>query len=154
MQTSLRLKFVRAIRGLYLMWLTEASMRIHFAAAALVFWLGFVVGLSGVEWAILTVAVGIVVVSEGFNSVVEKAMDVVEPDSHPLVCYVKDAAAGTVLLAAIMSVFVGYAVFWPKVADVPELLAARFGSAPSLTAAGLLVWLVFGLGAIMGIIRR
>lgn len=154
LKDSLRAKFACAVRGIYLMWLRETSMRIHFAAASFVFWLGFVLGVSGGEWAILVLVVSIVVVSEGFNCVLERLMDVLEPNFHPLVRHAKDAAAGTVLAAAVASVFIGYLIFWPKLWMLPTSFGARLHSSPFVMAGGLATVLGLGAAAVAGVVRR
>jgi diacylglycerol kinase len=67
-----------------------------------------------VEWAILTLTIGLVFVAEMFNSVAEAAVDAVTLEYHPLAKAAKDIAAGAVVFAAIISVVVGLLLFGPR----------------------------------------
>lgn len=88
-------------------------MRIHLAAAFLVFVLAWMLRLGRVELAILLLAVSLVFTAEIFNTAVEKTIDLVVNDYHPLARIAKDIAAGAVLVAALNAVVVGVLVFLP-----------------------------------------
>jgi diacylglycerol kinase (ATP) len=51
--------------------------------------------------------------AEGFNTAIERLVDLVSPDYHPIAGAVKDIAAGAVLLCAIASAIVGTIIFLP-----------------------------------------
>ena len=52
-------------------------------------------------------------ITEAINTALEKLVDLVSPDHHPLAGQVKDLAAGAVLLAAGFAVLVGLLVLGP-----------------------------------------
>ena len=56
---------------------------------------------------------GIVLAAEGFNTAIERFVDLVSPDFHPIAGNVKDVAAGAVLICAIASAIVGVIIFLP-----------------------------------------
>lgn len=56
---------------------------------------------------------GLVLGLELINSAVEAAVDLASPEKHELAAKAKDAAAGAVLLAAVVSVAVGLVVMGP-----------------------------------------
>ena len=60
-------------------------------------------------WAVLGLAVGIVLMAELFNSALETLIDHVHPEHHPEVGAAKDIAAAAVLLASIAAVVAGLA---------------------------------------------
>jgi diacylglycerol kinase len=48
------------------------------------------------------------------NTAIENVVDLVSPDQHPLAGKAKDAAAGAVLICAIISAVIGLLIFVPK----------------------------------------
>ncbi len=107
--------FLHAFRGLGLLLQTQHNARIHALATVLVVAAGVAAGLSGVEWALIALAVVGVWVAEALNTAIEFLVDLTSPELHPLAAKAKDVAAGAVLVAAIGSVIVGALVFGPHV---------------------------------------
>jgi len=105
--------FRNAFRGLGQAFARERNMRIHTAAAVLCIMLGVVCRLDPVSWAVLFIAIGLVVVAELFNTAIEKFMDMITTEYSPKAGTVKDIAAGAVLVAAIVAVILGILVFAP-----------------------------------------
>ena len=118
---SLASSFRFAFRGLVYLLRTQRNARIHFAAglgvAASAAWLG----CSNVEWAILILAMGVVLAAEFANTTAETIVDLAAPEYHELARIAKDVAAGGVLLTSVMSVGVGLLILGPP------LWAALFG---------------------------
>ena len=102
-----------AFSGLWYAWRTQRNTRVHLAIAAVVVVLGLCLNLSYVQWAVLTLTIGFVLVSEMLNTVAETLVDLVSPGYHPLAKVVKDVTAGAVLLTAIISVVVGLLMLGP-----------------------------------------
>jgi diacylglycerol kinase len=96
---------------------TQRNTRVHLTAAAAVVALGLWLDLSHIQWAVLTLTIGFVLVSEMLNTVAETLVDLTSPDYHPLAKVVKDVTAGAVLLTAIISVIVGLLVLGPPLWD-------------------------------------
>jgi len=116
--------FGHAFSGLWYALRTQQNMRIHLSVAAAVVVLGLYLGLDWIQWAVLALTIGAVMIAEMFNTVAEAALDAATPYYHPLVKIAKDVAAGAVLLTAIMSVGVGLLVLGPPLWD---LLAGWLG---------------------------
>jgi diacylglycerol kinase len=110
---ALAASFGYAFSGLWYALRTQQNMRIHLSAAIAVVALGLYLGLDWMQWAVLTLTMGAVMIAEMFNTVAEAALDAATPYYHPLVKIAKDVAAGAVLLTAIMSVGVGLLVLGP-----------------------------------------
>ncbi len=102
-----------AFSGLWYALRTQRNTRIHLTVAVGVVALGMWLGLSLTQWAVLTLAIGFVLVGEMLNTVAETLVDLVSPGYHPLAKIVKDVTAGGVLLTAIVSVIVGLLVLGP-----------------------------------------
>jgi len=105
--------FRYAFGGLWYAIKTQRNMRIHLVIAAAVLVLGLYLELIWIEWAVLALTIGFVLVAEMFNTVAEAAMDAATPYYHPLVKIAKDVAAGAVLLTAIAAVLVGLLILGP-----------------------------------------
>ncbi len=102
-----------AFSGLWYALRTQRNTRIHLTVAAAVVALGMWLSLPLTQWAVLTLAIGFVLVGEMLNTVAETLVDLVSPGYHPLAKIVKDVTAGGVLLTAIVSVIVGLLVLGP-----------------------------------------
>ncbi|MCC6075620.1 diacylglycerol kinase [Pseudomonas sp. GCM10022188] len=103
-----------ALHGLQLAVRREGSFRIHLLAAALVLLVLLATRPGPLWWALLTLAVGLVLVAELVNSALEALSDHVHPEEHPEIGAAKDIAAGAVLVASGIAVVVGlaYALDW------------------------------------------
>ncbi|GED20300.1 hypothetical protein KGI01_20410 [Kurthia gibsonii] len=75
---------------------------------------GFLTGISANEWTILLFVIAAVLSLEMTNSAIERVVDLVTDEFHPLAKRAKDLAAGAVLIAAIFSVIIGLIIFLPK----------------------------------------
>ncbi len=106
--------FCFAFAGLWYALHTQRNVRIHLIIAAAVVGLGLWLDISPEQWALLTLTISFVLVSEMFNTAIETLVDLVSLDYHPLAKIVKDVVAGAVLLAAIASVVVGLLVLGPS----------------------------------------
>jgi len=71
------------------------------------------------EFALLTLTIGLVLISEVLNTALEAAVDVSTQEFHTLAKVAKDVAAGGVLLASILAVVVGVLVFLPHLLPFP-----------------------------------
>lgn len=93
---------------------SERNFRIHLLATIIAVLLGVLVKLSQIEWIIIILVIGIVLVAETTNTAVEKLIDYLKPDIHPSAKITKDIAAGAVLIAAVMAFIIGCMIFLPK----------------------------------------
>lgn len=121
--------FRYALAGLWYALRTQRNLRIHLSAACLAILMALLCQVSPVEWAVLALTIGAMIISELFNTVIEALVDLISPDRHPLAKIAKDVAAAAVLTMAIMAVAVGVALFGPRVlAWLSWLLAQWPGS--------------------------
>ena len=68
-------------------------------------------GITPTEWCIVIICFGLVLAAEGFNTAIERLVDLVSPDYHPIAGDVKDVAAGAVLICAIAAAIIGGIIF-------------------------------------------
>jgi len=93
---------------------TQRNMRVHLGAAVAAIAVGLALRISAVGWACVALAIGLVLVTETMNTVIEALADLCTDELHPLAKIAKDAAAGAVLIASVTAVGVGAAVFLPR----------------------------------------
>ncbi len=93
---------------------TQPNARIELVALALVGALGWRLGISRVEWAIIGLISAVILALEAVNTALEALVDLVSPQYHPLAKHAKDAAAGALLLAVLGSVWVALFVLGPR----------------------------------------
>ncbi|WP_170138771.1 diacylglycerol kinase family protein [Oceanobacillus chungangensis] len=97
---------------------TESNFRFHLIATSFVVICSFILQISLFEWAIILLTIGLVLVAEITNSAIEAIIDYVRPEIHPAAKVIKDAAAGSVLIAALISIIIGCIIFIPKILDL------------------------------------
>ncbi len=107
------MSFRYAWEGIVSLFSNERNAQIHLGAAVCVITAGCLFDLSAVEWCLISLCIGGVIMAEGFNTAIEKVCDKVSPERDPLVKTAKDVAAGAVLLFVISAVVVGLFVFIP-----------------------------------------
>jgi len=105
--------FRYAARGIWHVLRTEQNAQIHLLAAVVAITLSLAFKISTVEFSIILLAVGFVVVSEVLNTVIEDFLDVLHPSQHQAIRRIKDALAGAVLLAAIIALSLAGLIFGP-----------------------------------------
>ncbi len=90
---------------------SENNFRVHLLATVAVLLAGFYSKLSEIEWCMIVLAIGLVLVTEMVNSAIEKLVDLVSSEQNSKAGLVKDMAAGAVLVAAIAACIIGGIVF-------------------------------------------
>ena len=102
-------RFGYARSGIAAAFRRERSMRTHGAAAVAVAIFLALTGAPALWWALVGLAVGLVLVAEMANTAIETLADHLHPGQHPEIGVVKDVAAGAVLVASLVAVVVGLA---------------------------------------------
>jgi diacylglycerol kinase (ATP) len=103
--------FNAAIEGIIYTIKTQRNMRLHFLFAIMIILFSIFLQLERTELLIVCFTVSLVLICEMFNTAIEKVIDLITSDFHPLARIIKDVAAGCVLIASILAVIVGYLVF-------------------------------------------
>ena len=102
-----------AFRGVRAMLVSQHNARIHLLATVCACGLGFLIGISRLEWCAIVVAIAMVWTAEALNTAFEFLCDVASPEFHPLIQKAKDVAAAAVLLSAAGAAVIGLIVFVP-----------------------------------------
>lgn len=106
--------FKYAFKGIISALLSERNMKIHVNIMALVIIFGLILNISVGEWFVCIVCFAIVISAEMFNTAFEQMVDIAMPEKDPRAKFVKDVAAGGVLVMAIASAVIGLIIFVPK----------------------------------------
>ncbi len=92
----------------------EQNMKVHLLSAVIVALAGLWTGLDRLEWMLVIVLIGGMLALELINSALERTVDLVTEERHPLAKQAKDMAAGAVLVFAVTSAIIGLLIFLPK----------------------------------------
>ncbi|WP_071395807.1 diacylglycerol kinase family protein [Bacillus tuaregi] len=103
-----------AIEGIFHSLIRERNLKIHLTVALSVTVLGFLYEISSFEWLVIVLAIGGMLSFELMNTAVERVVDLITEEYHPLAKQAKDIAAGAVLIYALISVLIGCIIFLPK----------------------------------------
>lgn len=110
--------FHYAVRGLVRLIETEQNARVHAALMVFAGICAVAFRVENTEAALLFFAFVLVFGIEIINTAVEKLLDLVHPESHTQIAFIKDALAGAVLIAAIIAAMVFILVFYPYVVEL------------------------------------
>lgn len=139
--------FNYAVSGIILALRTERHMRVHYGIAIFVILLSLFFDFSRTEFLLLLFAISLVIVAEMINTALERVVDLITQDYHPLARLVKDVSAGAVLVAAINSIIVGYLLFFDRLSNYSELLFVKIRRSPiHLTFVALLLVVLLTIG--------
>ena len=69
--------------------------------------------ITRTEWLVILLCFAMVLAAEAFNTAIERLVNLVSPDYHPIAGDVKDIAAGAVLICAIFAALKGLIIFVP-----------------------------------------
>ena len=112
-RTSLLRSFGYAFSGIAYLLRSQRNARLHAAITLVVIGLGTWLRLTGPQWAVLVLAMGLVWTAETVNTALENLVDLASPQVDPAAKSIKDLAAAAVLLAAIAAAGVGVLVLGP-----------------------------------------
>lgn len=110
--------FSHALNGIIALLKKEHNARIHLVAAISATILGIVLKINTTEWISIVIVIGLVILTELFNTAIERLADLIDPNRNELIGQIKDYSAGAVLMAAIVSLIVGGLIFIPKILNL------------------------------------
>ncbi|MDP4150338.1 MAG: diacylglycerol kinase family protein [Bacteroidota bacterium] len=106
--------FIYAMGGILRFIRMEHNARLHVVATVAVIVAAVACKVTHGEAIALTFAVGLVWVTEMLNTCVERILDFISREIHPQIKFIKDLAAGAVLVASLAALVVGAIIFIPK----------------------------------------
>ncbi len=102
-----------AIEGIIHVAKNERHLRYHFYSAFLVIVLSYILGVTDMEFILISICAMLVIVAEMFNTVVEMITDKLSPERTEFARIIKDTSAGAVLITAVGSIIVGFIILFP-----------------------------------------
>mgnify|MGYP000577117676 CR=1 FL=1 len=114
--------FSFAIQGIKTLFRDEDNAKVHVLTAVIVIIGGLYFDISSVEWMLITVAIGFVLVTEIVNTALENICDYLTEETDPLIKRIKDLSAGAVLISALTAIIIGLMVFIPKIFGLLEYI--------------------------------
>ena len=103
--------FIFAFSGIVTTFKSEQNFRIHTMVSVIVIGLAVALDFSNERFIILLIVIGLVLTLELVNTAIEKTVDLITKEYHPLAKKAKDAAAGAVLVFSIFAVIIGILLF-------------------------------------------
>jgi diacylglycerol kinase (ATP) len=92
---------------------TQRHLRSHFFSAAAVLIVSYILGVTRMEFILLSLAVILVLATEMLNSAIEAVVDLLSPAYSEKARIAKDIAAGAVFITAFGSAVFGYIILFP-----------------------------------------
>lgn len=104
-----------AFRGIAYAWKSQFNFKIEIILALFVMAMGVGFRISGMEWLIVALLIGLVLSLELLNTAVELLCDLYSKSYHPIIKWIKDLAAGAVLVVSITAIVIGCIIFIPRI---------------------------------------
>ncbi len=95
----------------------EQNMKIHLTLAILILGLSLIFKIPLYEKLILLLVIGIVIALEVINTAIERVVDLVTKEYHPMAKVAKDVSAGAVLAFSIFAAIIGIVIFYRPVLE-------------------------------------
>lgn len=107
--------FCHSIEGIEYAFKSEKSLKIEFVCTILAIFLGILLELTCIEFAIVFLTIGVVLLAEFINTAIEIILDLYSQEYNEKIKLAKDIASGAVLIVSIASVMVAAFLFLPKI---------------------------------------
>ncbi|WP_442509453.1 diacylglycerol kinase [Novipirellula sp. SH528] len=104
------MKFAVAFRGLGISFRDQSSLQLHVLAAVTVLSIAAYLKLELWRWAVLVLAITVVIAAELMNTAIERLVRVLHAQRHPEIGDALDTAASAVLVTAIGAAVIGVIV--------------------------------------------
>lgn len=144
---SLIESFNHAVNGIIYSLKTERNLKFHFLIAGIIIFISLFFDFTRIELLILFFSISLVLMAEMMNTAVERVVDLITEDFHPLARLAKDIAAGGVLISAINSLVVGYLLFFDRLNPITNLVLFKIRNSPiHLTFMALVLVIILTIG--------
>ena len=100
-----------SIKGIFWMLKSERNFQLEVFALIINLFLIVYFKLNSTDIALILLVCFLVLIAETINTAIEKICDFVEPNFNKKIGIIKDISAGAVILATLLSIFVGVLVY-------------------------------------------
>lgn len=107
-----------SIDGLAYAYGNEQSLWLHGMGSLVIIILGFILQISFNQWAILIIALVVVLAVELLNTAIEAAVDLVTSEIHPLAKIAKDCGSAAGCVTGVMLTIISLFIFIPKIIEL------------------------------------
>ncbi len=104
-----------SIDGLVYAYKNEQSLWLHAISTVAALTLGALLRISFTQWAIVIIALVVVLAVELLNTAIEAAVDLITKEIHPLAKIAKDCGSAAAFVSSIMALIICLFIFVPKV---------------------------------------
>ena len=112
--------FKYALEGITTTLINEQNFQIHTIGTITVVSANIFFKITTIEWCIILICIALVLSLELINTSIEYLVDLVSPSYHLLAKRTKDAAAGAVLIAAIICSIIAVIIYLPYIKKLLE----------------------------------
>ncbi|MBN8208329.1 diacylglycerol kinase family protein [Bacillus sp. NTK071] len=98
----------------------EQNFLFHLIAGGLVMLAAVLLGLSIIKITILLTVIGVMLSLEAINTGIERSIDLITEEEHPIAKTAKDVSAAAVFLFAIVSVIIGILLFFEPITHLMQ----------------------------------
>lgn len=103
------------INGLNFIMISEHNFKREIVLAILALIMSYILKISRIEFIIILIVIALVIVSEIFNTAIEKTVDLYTKEYNEIARIAKDVSAFAVLTMCIFSFIIGIIIFVPKI---------------------------------------
>ena len=103
------------LNGLSFIMISEHNFKREILLAVIALLASYFLKVSTIEFIIILIVIALVIVSEIFNTAIEKVVDLYTRDYNEIARIAKDVSAFAVLIMCIFSLGVGIIIFVPKI---------------------------------------
>ena len=93
---------------------TQPNFRVHLILSLTAIVLGYLLGISRIEWLIIFILISLGLALELINTAIEFTVDLLTDQTHMLAKFAKDTASGAVLIFACGAIIAACLIFLPK----------------------------------------
>lgn len=111
-----------SLSGLYYAYRYEQSLWIHGIASIFAIALGVIFQIKFWEWAVVFIALGMILGMELINTAIEAAVDLVTLEIHPLAKIAKDCGSAASFIMSIVAFLICLFVFGPRFMEIFNLM--------------------------------
>ena len=109
--------FKNSFAGLAYAYRYEQSLWLHAAGTIGAIILGFLCQITFKEWAVVVIALVVVLTSELLNTAIEATVDLVTEEIHPLAKIAKDCASAATFVSTVMAIIICLFIYIPYIVE-------------------------------------